>query len=613
VTRGTVRVGLLLSLLAGGGAIGAGRGLAAAQGASSAEAPLIVAQVPLAALPSSALAEGTLRSGLGEGGRLVLVPRNGSARVLSAGFFSAADPEVSFDGKKVLFAAQEKRGDPWCVWEMNADGSEPRKISCGAAGARQPIYQSTVYTITPTNVEPRVQVAFVGVNPGELDEAGVAPNTSLWSCKTDGTALRRLTYNLSNDMDPAILPDGRMIYAGWLRHSPLHGPQGRVALLGVNGDGLDYQIYAGDEGLRVKQMPTPTADGLVVFVEADAIGGDASGRLAAVSQARPLHSHRSLTGEADGRFRAPAPLPDGRLLVAWRPAPRAAAPEVVGDASLVGGHTFGIYRFDPATGAREKRLEDPGWHSLQAKLVAARPIPDARSSVVRDDDPDGELYAVDVHIHDLGARLPRDQARSLRVVEGVPASESKPAGRRLLGTIPLAEDGSFQVQVPANTPLELQLLDQDGLAIRSSAWLWARNHAAQGCVGCHEDPERTPPNRFAKAFAAPAPVLSLPREKRRSVGYAAEVRPIIEARCLTCHGDRGKGPRLDLSQDGLRPFVAPGEARRSRLLWHLVGRNTARPWDAEAGGAAPMPMPGAPLAPDEIRTFIEWIDLGGQP
>jgi len=203
---------------------------------------------------------------------------------------------------------------------MKADGSEPRKVTCGAAGARQPIYQPTVYTITPTNVEPWSQVAFVGVNPGERNEAGVAPNTSLWCAKTDGTVLRRLSYNLSNDMDPAVLPDGRMVYAAWLRHSTTRPAQGRVALLGLNADGTDPQAYAADEGLRVKQMPAPTADGRVVFVEANAIAGDGAGRLASVSQMRPLHSYRSLTRDEDGLFRAPAPLPDGRLLVAWRAA-----------------------------------------------------------------------------------------------------------------------------------------------------------------------------------------------------------------------------------------------------------------------------------------------------
>jgi Tol biopolymer transport system component len=579
-------------------------GLAADAGA----APIVVAQVPAGALAGEALAGGTLRAALGEGGRLVLVSPRGRTRVLTAGFASAADPEVSFDGKSILFAAKKEAADPWCIWEMKSDGSEPRKITCGAAGARQPVYQSTVYTITPTNVEPWNQIAFVGVDPGHTNEAGVAPNTSLWSCKLDGSALRRLTFNLSNDMDPVILPDGRMVYAGWLRHSTAHGPQGRVALLGVNEDGLDYQMYAGDEGLRVKQMPAPTADGRVVFVESDAIAADGSGRLAAVSQVRPLHSHRSLTKDEDGLFRAPAPLPDGRLLVAWRQDAHAAP--------RAGSAIFGIYRLDPGTGVREKVLEEPEWHSVQAKLVAARPMPDARSTVVREEDPEGKLYAIDVNIHDLGAQLPYGAAKRLRLVEGVPSAAAPPS-RRLLGEIPVAEDGSFQVQIPANTPVQLQLLDADGLAIRSSAWLWVRNHGAQGCVGCHEDQERTPPNRFVKALQAPAPVLNLPPEKRRTVGYVADAKAIVESKCLSCHRGGGAAfsgaPQLEASASGLAPHLSAGEARRSRLVWHLLGRNVARPWDPEAGAPAAKPVPPDAVTPDEVRAFIEWIDLGGQP
>jgi len=443
----------------------------------------------------------------GEGARLVLVPPNGKPRVLTASFHSAADPEVSFDGKSILFAGKKAASAPWCVFEMKADGTAARQITCGEAGARQPVYQSTIYTITPTNVEPWVQVAFVGENPGERNEAGVEPNTSLWSCKTDGTALRRLTYNLSNDRDPAILPDGRMVYAGWLR-SPGREPADRVALLGVNEDGTDYQTYAGDQGLRAKRMPAPTAKGLVVFVEADGIEGDGAGRLASVSQVRPLHSYRSLTAVGDGLFRAPSPLPDGRVLVAWRPAS--------------GAEPFAIHRFDPATGAREKAFGETGWHSVQARVLAPRPMPDARSSVVRDDDPEGNLYTIDVGIQAPGQALPKGAAKTLRVVEGVPARADRPVVRRLLGEVPIADDGSYQVQVPANTPVQLELLDASGTALRTSAWLWVRNHAAQGCVGCHEDPERTPPNRLMKALSAPAPVLNPPPEKRRTLTDAGD-------------------------------------------------------------------------------------------
>jgi hypothetical protein len=477
--------------------------VAAAPVAKVPAGPMVVAQLPAAGAPPAALEGGTLPPAAGEGGRIVLVSPSGKTRVLTDGFASAAEPEVSFDGKSVLFAARKAAGDPWCVWEMKADGTNARKVTCGAAGARQPVYQSTVYTLTATNVEPWVQVAFVGEDPGERDEAGLAPHTSLWSCKVDGTALRRLTFNLSNDVDPVILPDGRMLYAGRLR-SP--GGRDRVALLGVNEDGTDYQTYAGDQGLRVKQMPAPTANGLVVFVEADRIGGEGAGRLASVSQRRPLHTYRSLTTDGDGLFRAPSPLPDGRVLVAWRPAP--------------GGGPFGIYRFDPVTGAREKVFEEAGWHSVAAKLVAPRPMPDARSSVVREDDPEGKLYTIDVNIQEPGHALPAGTAKSLRVVEGVPTTADRPAVRRLLGEVPIADDGSYQVQIPANTPVQLELVDANGAAVRTSAWLWVRNHAAQGCVGCHEDPERTPPNRLMKALSAPAPVLNPPPEKRRTISDA---------------------------------------------------------------------------------------------
>ncbi len=209
---------------------------------------------------------------------------------------------------------------------------------------------------------------------------------------------------------------------------------------------------------------------------------------------RPLHSYRSLTGEKDGLFRAPSPLPDGRLLVAWRP------DEIQ--------TPFAIHRFDPATGAREEVFADPAWHSVQARLVAPRPMPDARSSVVRDDDPEGKLYTIDVGIQAPGQALPKGTVKSVRVVEGVAATADRPVVRRLLGEVAIADDGSYQVQVPANTPVQLELLDASGAVLRTSAWLWVRNHAAQGCVGCHEDPERTPPNRLMKALEAPAPVLS---------------------------------------------------------------------------------------------------------
>ena len=132
------------------------------------------------------------------------------------------------------------------------------------------------------------------------------------------------------------------------------------------------------------------------------------------------------------------------------------------------------------------------------------------------------LYTIDVGLQAPGEELPKGAAKTLRVVEGVPASADRPAAKRLLGDVPIADDGSYQVQIPANTPVQLQLLDGEGRPLRASTWLWVRNHDAQGCVGCHEDPERTPPNRFVKALAAPAPVLDPPVEQRKPLAETGD-------------------------------------------------------------------------------------------
>jgi hypothetical protein len=307
-----------------------------------------------------------------------------------------------------------------------------------------------------------------------------------------------------------------------------------------------------------------------------------------------------VTASADGLFHSPSPLPDGSILVSRRPSD--------------GTDVHAIYRLDLGSGRRTLVFRDPGYHSIQAVVLVSRPEPDGHSSVVEDDQNWAKLYCLSVYENDLKREwMPPGTARRLRVIEGVPPSAAAGALRkRLLGDVALDQDGSFHLLVPPNTPIQLQITDADGLALRTSAWIWAKNKEQRGCIGCHEDNERTPENRFAQALSHPAAELTLPPERRRTVDFARDLMPILATRCASaaCHGG---GAQPKLPSPGMAEYIDPGRARTSRLVWAILGRNTGRPWDHAEQASMPKHMPpsGSPqLTDDERQAIIEWIDLG---
>ncbi|HVX66750.1 MAG TPA: hypothetical protein VHA11_09125, partial [Bryobacteraceae bacterium] len=201
--------------------------------------------------------------------------------------------------------------------------------------------------------------------------------------------------------------------------------------------------------------------------------------------------------------------------------------------------------------------------------------------------------------------------------------------KRFIGEFDIDEDGSFQAQIPANVPVQVQALDGNGMALRTSGWIWAKNKEQRGCIGCHEDGERTPENVLASALTHPAVNLMLAPERRRTVDFERDIAPVLRARCATgaCHGGAsapklsGKGARFSTAYEALLAknaqggyrYVTPGQARTSPLVWAIAGKNTSRAWDHRTAAAAIKPMPpegSARLSRDEQRAIIEWIDLG---
>lgn len=611
------------------------------------DVPVILTQLPvrpdLEQQPGRC--DGMLPANCGDRGRIVRVNPDGRVIVLTPDFAGACGADVSFDGERVLFAGKKRADDLWNIWEIQADGTGLRQVTQDAGNCRSPAYQATLYTIVST--KPWFQIMFTSDVARQCNEYGCGPAVSLYSCKLDGFGLRRLTLNLSDDLDPFLMQDGRVLLASWQRMHLERGVAGRITLFGVNTDGADYAIYCGEKGRRVKHMPCETTDGLVVFVEADRVPWDGAGQLAAVKIRRPRYTYQPITTDPAMLYHSPSPLPDGSLLVSRRPADGSAA--------------HGVCRLDPASGEMQPVYDDPSFHDVHARALVARPRPDGRSSVVNEKYPTGKLYCLNAYITDAAAQghIQPGMIKRLRVIEGVPRSASQttapPPGippivrKRLLGVVPVEADGSFNIELPADVPVQLQTLDENGLALRTCGWIWVKHREPRGCIGCHEDPELTPENRFVQAVQKPSMQLTLPPERRRTVDFRRDVMPILAARCSGCHAgpalpqpgpraepseqfdlraDCGGGPfsrayasLLDGVEDALAgdgpvagKYVHPGQARTSPLIWRLFGKNTSRPWDPtfDAQQVRPRcPPPGAePLTEGERLAIVEWIDLG---
>lgn len=587
--------------------------------------PILVTQSPIPPGDGkSSRHQGMLRGEFGDGARIVWIDSDGSPRVLTGDFHSACDPEVSFDGSKFLFAGKRSAEDHWNIFEMGLSDFSVRQVTDQMGNCRSPIYQSTLFTLD--SPEPWYQLTFVSDAAGTPNDDGRGVATHLYSCELDGSTVRRLTYNVSSDFDPFLMQDGRILFSSWQHSTWQHGPRGRIRLFGINLDGTDYALFADPTGPAIQHMPCISQCGWVVFVAADHVPWDGAGQLAAVSYRRPLRTFRTVTEPEDGLYHSPSPLPNEGILVSRRPADGSAA------------HAVG--RFDLATGRWQAIFDDPDWHDIQPVVVSRRALADGRSSVVRDERPNGALYCLDVHVTDFEASdwMPPGTVKRVRLLEGVPtAAERDVAGasstgssdgqageasenpgwpmtvRRILGEADVMEDGSFNLQVPANLPLELQALDADGMALRTCGWIWVRNNENRGCIGCHEDGELSPENRFADALSLAGVPMAPPVSERRTVDLQRDLEPIIQQRCVPCHGADQAKPRLDIGLGALSRYVHPGQARTSPLIWHIFGRNTSRPWDGAMNQVEAKPIPPGevePLTSEQKKLFIEWIDLG---
>jgi len=414
------------------------------------------------------------------GSRIVRLPVDSKRPLeLTTEFFAAADPQVDFSGAKILFSAQENSGAKWQIWEMNADGSNKRRITNCTEDCLRASYL------------PGGEIVFT-VNA----QRGGRPESYLAVSKTDGSEMHRITFGPGNFWLETVLRDGRVLASA---SSPLQDTEaaGRTRLLyTLRPDGAALESFRCEhESSFVRDDAAELEDGSVIFVRRSNASGARGGALAEVRRGDP---GESALGSRAAKYRSPRPLSTGSLIVAR--------------ASLLPGvskEKFDLYAFDLKKQADGNVIySDPKLSSFQAVPLIATPVPKRFWSTLNLDSHAGYFISLNSYISSEGAkgRLAAAIAR-VRVF----SLELSAPQERNLGEAPVEKDGSFYVEVPANQPVRFELLDANGQTIVAErSWIWTRPGEQRGCPGCHGDKALAPENRWPltlKRFDTPTALL----------------------------------------------------------------------------------------------------------
>ena len=502
--------------------------------------------------------EETLNRSWSEGNLYKLSPISPEGKVTPITNFvgaSISDPCVSFDGKKILFSMRPPGGRDRNIYEIHADGTGMRQVTSGGGHDFDPLYL------------PDGKIMFTSSRAGEMDEYNHSPAEHLYTVQSDGTALERVSFNQSDDFDPALMPDGRIVYTRWEHF----GTFNRFPLFATNPDGTGTFHHFGPHGQNFFHAQ-PTPDGRLVAIASNRINEDAGPLTFLKPEQGPadpgvntgyqhwdvMTTEVNTTGApwAYGAFKYPFPIGDRRFVTSYT-LPAATEGEV----------DYGLYTFsvsqtgegtleDPATMQIENLTflyNDPEMNEYDAQLLAPREKPPVVPSVVDYSKDFGVFMAQDIFNRGLrdGQEVPvRGQdlidkiavfaARPTRRGEMNNFSANEFEKRALLGFAPVQADGSFKIKVPADTPLSFATLDDlDRGFVVKRTWLYVRpGETFDKCVGCHEDrgpggPKVT--NPAPMAVASPASDLNLSPQDFVVINFEKDIQPIVENKCVTCH------------------------------------------------------------------------------
>ncbi|MDO5554010.1 MAG: hypothetical protein Q4G68_09615 [Planctomycetia bacterium] len=485
------------------------------------------------------------------------------------------DPDVSWDGKKILFAMRtDLVADEFHIYEYNLETNSCRQITFGNGfGDIEPVY-------LPDN-----NILFVSTRCMQISSCNPTECSNMYVMDGDGRFLRRLGFDQVDTNYPKVLEDGRVIYTRWE-----YNDRTQVflqPLFVMNPDGTGQTEYYGNNSwwptsiLHARGIPGTNRilaiaaghhthqRGKLILIDRSTGNQENEGASYAAPMQKAERARVDSANQDGEQFAYPCPISEQECYVSYLPEE---SPFRWGDTRYP--VPFGLYYFD-LDGNRELLAWNPEFSSMQATILAPRENRVTRPSVVDLKKTTGTFYVQDVYEGPGLKNIPRGTIKKLRVISPLFARNCM-AGRNqnfgpggfgwvptppsvfngtwdvkiVLGDVPVEEDGSAFFEVPARTPVYFQLLDERGDMVQTMrSWSTLQPGENFYCIGCHEPKVNAPGNvgsevntrtmAMNRPPAVPVSPFSIDRSMSEydipGFSFLRDVQPVFDRHCVTCH------------------------------------------------------------------------------